>query len=124
MALLFQSHENSIQKLNNIVIFYLIHLCPSVISNRWRYDTSQDLKYLAKNSNNLITALIPNKILLRLGLYILSIRYLEDGAFCFTKVIKHDNIGFDRKMVDNENGKEDGKEAVTNSEVEVRKKTA
>lgn len=124
MAPLTQSHINSIQKLNNIVISRLSHPRPSVINNKWRHDTSQDWKYLAKNYNNLITALISDKTLLRLGLHILSTEYLEDGAPHFTKVTKHDNTGFDCKVVSDEDGEENGKETVTNSEEEVSKKRA
>lgn len=67
-------------------------------------------------------AFIPNEILLRLGVHILSTGYLKNGASCFTKVTKYDNIGFDHKVVENENGKKDGKKAVINSEEEASKK--
>ena len=51
-------------------------------------------------------------------------RYLEDGTPCFIKVTEHDNTGFDRKVVEDEDGEEDDKEAVTNSEEEASKKSA
>ena len=66
--------------------------------------------------------LILDKTLLRLGVHISSIRYLEDGTSHFTKVTKHNNINFDCKVFNNEDGKKDGKEAVTNSEEEASKK--
>ena len=69
-------------------------------------------------------ALIPDETLLRLGLHILSIGYLEDRALCFTEVTEHDNTGYNRKMVEDEDGEEDGKEAVTDLEEEVSKKRA
>lgn len=59
-------------------------------------------------------ALILDKTLLRLSLHILSIEYLKDGTPRFTKVTKDDNTGVDRKVVENEVGKEDDKEVVTN----------
>ena len=67
-------------------------------------------------------ALISNEILLRIGLHILSTGYPEDGALCFTKVTEHENTGFDCKVVADEDGKEDGEEAVTNSEEKTSKK--
>ena len=69
-------------------------------------------------------ALIPDETLLRLGLHILSTGYLEDGARYFTKITEHNNTGFDRKVVKDEDGEEDSKEAVTNSEEEASKKKA
>lgn len=51
-------------------------------------------------------------------------RYLEDGVPNFTKMTKDNNIGFDCKVIEDEDGKEDGKEAFTNSEEEARKKRA
>lgn len=122
MAPLSQSHINSIRKLNNIIVSCLTYPRPSVINNRWRHDTSQDWEYLAKNYNNFTTTLIPDKTLLRLGFHILSIGYLEDRAPCFTKVTEDDNTSFNREMVEDEVGKEDGKEAVTDSEEEACKK--
>ena len=120
----FQSRINSIQKLNNIVVSHLTHPRPSVIRNRWRHDTSQNWEYLAKNYENLITALIPDESLLRLGLHISSMGYLEDGAPRFTKVTEHDNTSFDREVVEDEDGEEACKEAVTDSEEEASKKRA
>lgn len=69
-------------------------------------------------------ALIPDETLLRLSVHILSMEYLEDGVFCFTEVTEYDNIGFDHKVVEDEDGKEDGKKRVTNSEEEASKKKA
>ena len=119
-----QSCINSIRKLNNIIVSYLTHPRPSVISDKWKHDTSQDWEYLAKNYENLTTTLIPDETLLRLGLHISSTGYLEDGAPRFTEVIEHDNTGFDREVVEDEDGKEDGEEAVTDSEEEASKKSA
>lgn len=67
-------------------------------------------------------ALISNKILLKLGLYILSTEYPENGAPCFTKVTEYNNISFNGKVVENEDSIKDEKEAVTNSEKETSKK--
>ena len=48
--------------------------------------------------------------------------YLEDRVPCFTKVTKHNNIGFDRKVVEDEDGEEDGKETVIELKQETSKK--
>ena len=61
---------------------------------------------------------------MRLGLHISSTEYLKNGAPYFTKIIELDNTGFDCKVVEDEDGKKDGKEAVTISEEEVSKKRA
>ena len=61
---------------------------------------------------------------MRLGLHISSIGYLKNEATCFTEIIEHDNTGFDCKMVENEDGEKDDKEAVTNSEEKASKKRA
>ena len=83
---------------------------------------TKDWEYLAKHYDNFTTTLIPDKTVLRLGIHISSMRYLEDEAFCFTEVTKYDNIGFDHKVVQVEDGKEDGKETITDSEEEASKK--
>lgn len=61
---------------------------------------------------------------MRLGIYILCTGYLENRAPYFSKVTEHNNINFNRKIVEDEDNKEDGKEAVTNSEEETSKKRA
>ena len=69
-------------------------------------------------------AFIPDEALLRLGLNISSIGYLKDGASRITEVTKYNNIGFDYKVVEDEDSKEDSKEAVTNLEEKASKKRA
>lgn len=65
-----------------------------------------------KNFDNLTTTIIPNKMLLRLSIYISFTKYLEDEISCFTKIIKHNNISFHHEVVEDEDVKEDGKKAV------------
>ena len=67
---------------------------------------------------------ISNKTLLRLSVYISSTGYLEDESPHFIKVTKYDNIGFDRKLVEDKDGEEDGKEEVMDSEEKASKKKA
>ena len=50
--------------------------------------------------------------------------YLQDRSPHFTKVNEYDNINFDRKVVKHENGEEDSKELVINSEKEAINKKA
>lgn len=76
---------------------------------------------MAKNFDNLTMIFIFDKTLLRLDIYILSTRYLKNRAPCFFKVTEHNNICFDYKIIEDENGKEDGKEMVTNLEEEASK---
>ena len=54
----------------------------------------------------------------------MSTGYLKDEAPCFIEVIEYDNTGFDHKVVEDKDGKEDGKEVVTDSEEETSKKRA
>lgn len=61
-----------------------------MISDRWKYDTTQVEKFLAKNFDGISTELITDNALLRLGIYILAIRYLKEGLFYFTEVIGDD----------------------------------
>lgn len=50
--------------------------------------------------------------------------YLKNGAQRFTKVTEYNKIGFNHKTVEDKDGKENSKEAITNSEEKVRKKKA
>lgn len=68
--------------------------------------------------------LILGETFIRLDVHILSMEYLEDETCCFNKVTKHKNINFERKVVEDEDGKEDSKEAITNLEKEANKKKA
>lgn len=54
--------------------------------------------------------------LLRLNVFILSIKYLEYKACCFTKITKNNNLSFNfnHKIVNIKNSKKDGKKIVTN----------
>lgn len=61
-----QFHINFILKLNNTVISCLTYACLSVISDRWKYDTSQNWEYIAKNYDNFTSTLMLDETLLRL----------------------------------------------------------
>lgn len=51
-------------------------------------------------------------------------KYLKDGVSYFIKITEHNNIGFDCKVIENKDGKKDGKETITNSKEEISKKKA
>ena len=76
----------AIWKLNNIVDFRLSNLRSSLISNRWKYDTTQDWEYLTKNLNGVSAELMQDEALLRLDKHISATGYQEKIASRFTKV--------------------------------------
>ena len=104
----------AIRKLNNIVYSRLSNPRSSVISDRWKHDTTQDWEYLAKNLDGVSAELIEDEALLRLDMHISATGYLEKGAPRFTEVTG------DEEMI------EDGGEAetVSDSEEENKKKRA
>lgn len=67
--------------------------------------------------------LILDKVLLRLAIHILSIKYLKNKALYFIIVIEYNNPGFNRKIIEDKNSKENGKKAVTNSKKKKQKKS-
>lgn len=66
-------------------------------------------------------ALISDETLVRLSVHILSTKYLEDKTLCLTKILKHNNVHFNYKVVEIEDSKKDGKEMHTNLEIEASK---
>ena len=112
MAPTSQARAMAIRKLNNIVYSRLNNSRSSVISDRWKHDTTQDREYLAKNLDGFSAELIEDEALLRLDMHISATGYLEEGALCFTEVTG------DEKMI--ENGGE--AETISDSEEENPKK--
>ena len=104
----------AIRKLNNIVYSRLSNPWSSVISDRWKHDTTQDWENLAKNLDGVSAELIEDEALLRLDMHISANGYLEEGAPRFNEVTG------DKEMI------EDGGEAetVSDSEEENKKKRA
>ena len=102
----------AIRKLNNIVYSCLSNPRSSVISDRWKHDTTQDWENLAKNLDGVSAELIEDEALLRLDMHISATGYLEKEAPRFTEVTG------DEEMI------EDGGEAetVSDSEEENKKK--
>lgn len=48
--------------------------------------------------------------------------YLKNKTSCFTKIIEYNNIFFDNKVVEDKNGKEDRREAISDLEEKRSKK--
>ena len=105
-----QARAMAIRKLNNIVYSRLSNPRSSVISDRWKHDTTQDWEYLAKNLDGVSTELIEDEALLRLDMHISATRYLEEGAPRFTEITR------DKEMI------EDGGEEETVSDLEEKNK--
>ena len=110
MAFTSQARAMAIRKLNNIVYSRLSNPRSSVISDRWKHDTTQDWENLAKNLDGVSAELIEDEALLRLDMHISTTGYLEEGAPRFTEVTG------DEKMI------EDGGEAETVSDSEEKNK--
>lgn len=54
------------------------------------HNTTQNQEYMVKNFNDISAKVIADNALLRLGIYILAIGYLEKRVPHFTKVIEDD----------------------------------
>lgn len=117
----------AIQKLNNIIISRLQNPRPSVQSDKWRHNTSQDWEQLGKNFDRFSPDLIRDETLMALYLHLSSTGYVKDGAPRFPDVTDADDLilslgaGLDRRPEREEEEKNNGI-PVTNSEEEARKK--
>lgn len=77
----------AIRRLNNTIAKRLCEPRPSIISDKWRHDTSQDWHLLSlPESADSWTDLIPDKVLVGLKMHISALGYLEGGASRFTDV--------------------------------------
>ena len=76
----------AIKKLNNIMINCLQNPHASVFSDKWRFDSSQDLDILALDFGGCNTDDIADKTLRALGFHISATGYLEEGLPRFTDV--------------------------------------
>ena len=85
-----QGCARAIWKLNHYIYFQLINFHPTVVANRWRYNTLQNWELLANSYNNISDGLIHDAKLLWLNLYILALGYLEKRALRFTKLSTED----------------------------------
>lgn len=73
----------AIQKLNHIRINCLIHLWPSVLPDKWRFDNSQDWELIKDDFDSVSLDPIPNGILQALGFHLSLLSYHEKRALQF-----------------------------------------
>lgn len=85
LALTPHHRTNAIRRLNNIIVARLTNQRPSIISNKWRHDTSLSWQVLAEDFDKHKTEPIPDNVLVNLEMHISSLGYLEDGAPRFTE---------------------------------------
>ncbi len=86
-----------------------------MISDKWKFDTTQDWEFLAKNFDQVSNELIAEADLLRLDIYISAPGYLEEGRPRFTEVMEE---------YKEESNRDDAEEEPTDSEEEAIKKKA
>ncbi len=86
-----------------------------MISNKWKFDSTQDWEFLAKNFDQVSNELITEADLLRLDVHISAPGYLEERRLRFTEV---------PEQYKEESNKDDVEKEPTDSEEEVIKKKA
>ena len=76
--------QKAIKKLNNIVITQLTrYRLPNIPSNSWRFNTFANWKMLKEEFKMWPVDLLPDAILITVGIYIINLGYLEDKFPCF-----------------------------------------
>ena len=96
MASISNASALAIEKLNNIVYSCLNNPWPNVISDKWKHNTTQDWKFLAKNFDGISNELIADGDLSKLDIHILALGYLEKGRSRFIEVTEDDNKELDK----------------------------
>lgn len=86
MASTLQSYAQAIKKLNNLIYSCLISSHPTIVSEKWRHDTSQNWHVLAKTYNDISNEQINEAKLSRLNFYISTLGYLEEIASRFKEL--------------------------------------
>ena len=71
----------------NITINRLQSPRPSVLPNKWRFDTSQDWEVLRDNFDSVSSDTIPDNTLQALNFQLSPLGYHEEGALRFVNVI-------------------------------------
>lgn len=59
-----------------------------MISDKWKFDTTQDWEFFAKNFDQVNNKLIAEADLLKLDIYISVPSYLEERKPCFTEIME------------------------------------
>ena len=75
-----------IQKLNNITINYFQNLQPSILLDKWRFNTSQDWEILRDEFNNVSLDTISNGTLQPLSFHLSPLDYFEKRALQFIDI--------------------------------------
>ena len=102
-----------IQKLNNIIINWLTNPKRSVLSDKWRFNTSQDWKVLRDDFDSVSSETIPNATLKALGFYHSPLVYLEERTPQFVNVTDKPKLAIEP---------EDNGHPITDSEDEKMRK--
>ena len=103
----------AIQKLNNIIINWLTNPQPSVLPDKWQFDTSQDWEVLRDNFDSFSSETILNAILQALNFHYSFLGYLEKAAPWFIDVIDKSKLAIESK---------DNGQPITDSEDEKMRK--
>ena len=73
-------HTIAIQKFNNIIINCFQNPGPSILPNKWQFDTSQDLEILENDFDSVSLDTIPDGTLQARSFYLFLLGYLEERA--------------------------------------------
>ena len=100
-------HTIGIRKFNNITINHFQNAQPSVLPDKWRFNTSQDWKLLADNFDSVSLDIILDDILQVLDFYLFLLSYLEEVVPQFIDVTNNSNLRIE--PVDNSQSNRDFK---------------
>ena len=85
-------HTITIQKLNNIIINCFQNPRPSILPNKWQFDTSQDSEVLEDNFDSVSLDTIPDGTLRALNFYFSLLGYFEERAPWFVNVTNNRDL--------------------------------
>ncbi len=86
-----------------------------MISNKWKFNSTQDWEFFAKNFDQVSNELIAEADLLKLDIYISALGYLEEGRSRFSEITEE---------YEEESNRDNVEEEPTDLEQEVIKKKA
>ena len=89
----------TIRKLKNITINHFQSLWPSVLPDKWRFNSSQDSEVLGVVFDSVSSDTIPDNTLQALDFHFSPLEYLEEGASWFVDIT--DNPYLTIEPVDN-----------------------
>lgn len=79
-------HIITFKKSNNIIINCLWNSCTSILSDKWFFDSSKNLKTIAQNFKSFSMDEIEDETLQAFGFYISITRYFEEWFLHFTNI--------------------------------------